>query len=240
VGSAHSGYPVQNASFDKERTTLPTDPRNSWLLWHEIGHNLASAPFQLDGGTEVSNNILALYMQEQRAAPHNKMGRIELDIQKMPLLLASQNGHLWSEGDAGVRLLMFGQLKLWAAEHFDIANWYGKDDLPNLYGEDQGWNWFKLIHRKGRGDQVGDQGTNYCSASDTGLSGGDLLMVCASYTSGYDLTSFFKAWNPGQTKAVDPSGNPSYSGGISARGLATVASLTLPQPAQRPEQISKL
>ncbi|QTL94392.1 SslE/AcfD family lipoprotein zinc metalloprotease [Aeromonas jandaei] len=240
IGSAHSGYPVQNASFDRQRTSLPTEPVNDWLLWHEIGHNLASEPFNLDGGTEVTNNILALYMQELRPAPHNKMGRIELDIQKIPVLLANQSGHVWSEGDAGVRLVMFGQLKLWGAQHFNIANWYGDSEAPSVFGSDQGWNWFKLMHRKSRGDSIGDKDINYCSASDTGLSGSDLLMVCASYTSGYDLSGFFKSWNPGETKAVYPGGDISYYGGISARGLSTLFSLKLPQPDQKPEQFIRL
>ena len=240
IGSAHSGYPVQNASFNASRTTIPTTPDNDWLLWHEIGHNLAVSPLVMPGATEVANNVLALYMQELRPAPHNKMGRIELDIQKMPLLLAANGGHLWSEGDAGVRLVMFGQLKLWAAQHFDINKWYPDESKPSVFGEDQGWNLFKLMHRKARGDKAGDESINYCSSADTRLQNGDLLMVCSSYLSGYDLSSFFKAWNPGEVKSVYPGGDIKYSDGISQQGLSRLAELKLSPPAIKPEHISSL
>lgn len=240
IGSAHSGYPVQHASFQADRTTIPTVPDNDWLLWHEIGHNLAVAPLVVEGSTEVTNNVLALYMQELRPVPNNKMGRIELDIQKMPLLLAAHHGHLWSEGDAGVRLVMFGQLKLWAEQHFSIDDWYAPQYKPTIFGDDQGWNLFKLMHRKARGDNTGDNnGTNYCSSRDTDLQGGDLLMVCSSYVSGYDLSGFFKAWNPGEVKTVYPGGS-SYSGGISSKGLLRLAELKLPAPASSPDHISNL
>lgn len=240
IGSAHSGYPVQNASFNASRTTIPTTPDNDWLLWHEIGHNLAASPLVMPGATEVANNVLALYMQELRDKPHNKMGRIELDIQKMPLLLAANGGHLWSEGDAGVRLVMFGQLKLWAAQHFDINKWYPDGSKPSVFGEDQGWNLFKLMHRKARGDKAGDESINYCSSADTRLQNGDLLMVCSSYLSGYDLSSFFKAWNPGEVKSVYPGGDIKYSDGISQQGLSRLAELKLSPPAIKPEHISSL
>ncbi|MGL6416288.1 hypothetical protein ACSZMN_20625 [Aeromonas veronii] len=179
-------------------------------------------------------------MQELRPEPRNKMSRIELEIQKMPLLLSAYNGHLWSEGDAGVRLVMFGQLKLWAEQHFSIDEWYRPEDKPNIFGDDQGWNLFKLMHRKARGDGTGDHnGTNYCSSRDTDLQGSDLLMVCSSYLSGYDLSGFFKAWNPGEVKTVYPGGYL-YNGGISSKGLSRLAELKLPVPERGPEHISNL
>lgn len=242
VGAAHSGYPVQSSTFEPGSTTIPTKPDNDWLLWHEIGHNLASEPLNVTGAGEVANNVLALYMQEQRPAPHDKMGRIELDIKKIPSLLAQHNGHLWSAGDAGVRLVMFGQLKIWAEQHFDLTTWYDvdTDSIPNVFGDDQGWNFIKLMHRKARGDTIGDSGKNYCSADDTDLRDGDLLMVCASYVSGYDLSSFFKAWNPGETKTVYPSGDVSYTGGITSSGYNVLSELSLNAPSQKPEAIDHL
>ncbi|MGL5947454.1 MAG: SslE/AcfD family lipoprotein zinc metalloprotease, partial [Aeromonas sp.] len=239
IGAAHSGYPVQSSGYRPSATTIPTAPDNDWLLWHEIGHNLASAPLNVAGATEVANNVLALYMQELRPAPNDKMARIELDIQKAPTLLQNNAGHVWSEGDAGVRLVMFGQLKLWAEQQFDLSRWYDAGQVPSVFGEDQGWNFYQLMHRKARGDNVGASSKNYCAA-EPGLSDGDRLMLCASYVSGYDLSSFFSAWNPGETKVAYPSGDVSYSGGITAAGLSTLASLNLPEPAQKPEAIASL
>ncbi|MFB1076740.1 SslE/AcfD family lipoprotein zinc metalloprotease, partial [Photobacterium damselae] len=240
IGAAHSGYPVQSTTYNKGNK-IPTTPTNDWLLWHEIGHNLASAPFSMTGGTEVTNNILALYMQEQRPEPNNKMSRVESDIQKMPLLFSRYNKHVWSNGDAGIRLVMFAQLKLWAENHFHIDNWYSEKDLLTIYNQDQGWNMFKLMHRKSRGDSIGDQGINYCSSSDTGLSGGDLLMVCSSYVSGFDLSNFYTLWNPSESMNVLPNGDKLYSGGITSKGYQVLNQIpNLKQPEPSPESITHL
>ncbi len=121
-GAAHSGYPVQSSSFNVEAITIPTRANDDWLLWHEVGHNLATAPFMMAGSTEVTNNILGLYMQELRE-DNPFMTRIALDIKKVPLWMSSHGGHAWSEGNPGIRLVMFGQLKLWAEDHFELVDW---------------------------------------------------------------------------------------------------------------------
>ncbi|WP_196333845.1 SslE/AcfD family lipoprotein zinc metalloprotease, partial [Vibrio harveyi] len=133
IGAAHSGYPVQSNSYWPTWTVVPTNPTNDWLLWHEVGHNLASAPFMVAGSTEVTNNILALYMQEQRKAkPY--MDRIASDLSKSPLWLDRFEGHAWSEADVGMRLAMFGQLKLWAEDHFNIDTWYSNQaSKPSIF-----------------------------------------------------------------------------------------------------------
>ncbi len=227
IGTAHSGYPVQNSAFNKAATTLPTKPTNDWLLWHEIGHNLAAAPFNITGSTEVSNNILALYMQEKRA-DKPFMERIAIDIQKIPMQLSLYPGHAWSVGDAGLRLAMFGQLKLWGEDHFDIANWYpDAATRPAIFDEDEGWNMIKMAHRMARDTNAEN---NYCSAEQTGLNQGDLLMLCLSYVSGYDLSEYFLLWNPSESKADLPDHQVIFSGGITARGVAQLKELNLPQP----------
>ncbi len=236
IGAAHSGYPVQSSTYDKKATVVPTKPLDDWLLWHEVGHNLASAPFNVVGSTEVVNNILALYMQEKREdKPY--MERIESDIQKSVLWLERYNGHAWSEANNNMKLAMFGQLKRWAEENFDLSKWQSHSILDgnhSIFDQDQGWNMFKLMHRLARaGDDISN---NYCSSAATGLRDGDLLMVCASYVSGYDLSPYFEKWNPGESKAILPDGSPSYSGGITQEGLSFVANLKLPQPATSPER----
>ncbi|MGR5239080.1 SslE/AcfD family lipoprotein zinc metalloprotease [Vibrio alfacsensis] len=243
IGAAHSGYPVMNSSFNANSTTVPTQAKNDWLLWHEVGHNLASAPFSAPGSTEVTNNVLALYMQELDGRNEDpRMDRIIFDIKKAPMWLDANDGHAWSHGDAGMRLVMFGQLKLWAKAHFKIDDWYSNGDVkPTIYGEDEGWNMFKLMHRKARGDVQGDNGgMNYCSSRDTGLSNGDLMMVCSSYVSDYDLSDFFTAWNVGETSMTNPDGTKVYSGGISERGLSKLSELKLPKPEHSPLNVDSL
>ncbi|EGU31875.1 inner membrane lipoprotein [Vibrio sp. N418] len=245
VGAAHSGYPVMNSSFNADRTSVPTNALNDWLLWHEVGHNLASAPFSAEGSTEVTNNLLALYMQELEGRNDNpEMDRIKIDIQKAPIWLTSNNQHAWSHGDAGMRLVMFGQLKIWAKAHFTIDRWYTDTVKPSIYGADEGWNMFKLMHRKARGDKQGDQSTNYCSSNETGLTGGDLLMVCSSYVSGYDLSDFFTTWNVGETSMTNPDNTKVYNGGISNQGLnkmaALVSELNLGKPYNSPLKVNSI
>ncbi|WP_404971688.1 SslE/AcfD family lipoprotein zinc metalloprotease [Vibrio campbellii] len=234
IGAAHSGYPVQSNSYWPTWTVVPTNPTNDWLLWHEVGHNLASGPFMMAGSTEVTNNILALYMQEQREEkPY--MDRIASDLSKSPLWLDRFEGHAWSEADVGMRLAMFGQLKLWAEDHFNIDDWYSNQaEKPSIFGKDQGWNFFKLAHRKARGDSIGDQGINYCETQSSQLNQGDLMMACTSYLTGYDLTDYFRMWNPSETKANLPNGTVDYSGGLTPAGFNAVAAMGLPKPEKSP------
>ncbi|NLS14544.1 SslE/AcfD family lipoprotein zinc metalloprotease [Vibrio sp. SM6] len=227
VGAAHSGYPVMASGFDASAETISMEPLNSWLLWHEFGHNVAAAPFNAPGSTEVTNNLLALYMQEhEERGDAAKMVRLTFDIQKAPLWLSQNSGHAWANGDAGMRLVMFGQLKVWAKANFAIDDWYQTGvEKPSVYGADEGWNMFKLMHRKARGDVQGDSGKNFCSASVTGLSNGDLMMVCSSYVSGYDLSAFYTAWNVGEKSTTLANGDVQYEGGISDKGHAVMEEL---------------
>ena len=242
IGAAHSGYPVMNTGFNAEKTTVPTNALNDWLLWHEVGHNLASAPFSAPGSTEVTNNLLALYMQELDGRNENpRMDRIIFDIKKAPMWLSANDGHAWSHGDAGMRLVMFGQLKVWAESNFAIDDWYtGSSEKSSIYGADEGWNMVKLMHRKARGDQQGDKGLNYCDSRATGLSGADLMMVCSSYVSGYDLSDFFSTWNVGETSMTNPDGTKVYTGGISNEGLSKLLELRLEKPKNDPLKIDSI
>lgn len=242
IGAAHSGYPVMSSAFDAERNSIPTYAVDDWLLWHEVGHNLAAAPFSVGGSTEVTNNLLALYMQELEGRNANpEMDRIRTDIQKAPRWLSSNSGHAWAHGDAGMRLVMFGQLKIWAESKFQIDNWYTDGaKKPSIYSADEGWNMFKLMHRKARGDVQGDTGINYCSSSETGLSGGDLLMVCSSYVSGYNLRDFFITWNVGEVSSTSADGTKTYSGAISGKALSMLSKLKLPAPEQDPLKVDRL
>ncbi|MCL1139184.1 SslE/AcfD family lipoprotein zinc metalloprotease [Shewanella pneumatophori] len=234
IGAAHSGYPVMSTTYKPNSNIIPTNPVNDWLLWHEVGHNLAAAPFNVKGATEVANNILALYMQEQRDNGMGEMDRIKTDIQKAPMMIDRYHGHVWSHGDAGSRLVMFAQLKIWGESHFKIADHFAADAIPSYYGKDEGWNMIKMMHREAR--NINNQA---CSARNSlGLREGDLLMACASQVSGYDLTSFFEAWNPSEVSVITPDGSRDYEGGITTQGTSYVGSLELAIPEVKPESIA--
>ena len=232
IGAAHSGYPVQSSSFNVNGHSIPTAPTNDWLLWHEVGHNLAAAPFALTGGTEVTNNILALYMQEKREDELAYMERLESTMKKVTPWTERHNGHAWSEGDNAMRLVFFGQLKLWAEDHFNIDTVYSDiASRPTVFGDGQGWNLFKLAHRRAREGGV----DNYCS-TESGLSQGDLLMTCMSQLSGYDLSDYFRVWNPSEAKADLPNGGVTYSGGLTQGGFNEISSMHLPKPEILPSE----
>ncbi|EEZ4380707.1 lipoprotein metalloprotease SslE [Escherichia whittamii] len=242
IGDAHSGYPVMNSSFSTNSTTLPTTPLNDWLIWHEVGHNAAETPLTVPGATEVANNVLALYMQDRYLG---KMNRVAEDITVAPEYLNESNGQAWARGGAGDRLLMYAQLKEWAEKNFDITKWYPDSKLPAFYSDREGmkgWNLFQLMHRKARGDDVGDKtfgGKNYCAESNGNAA--DTLMLCASWVAQTDLSEFFKKWNPGANAYQLPGASEmSFEGGVSQSAYKTLASLGLPKPVKGPETINQV
>ncbi len=108
-----------------------------------------------------------------------------------PEYLEESNGQAWARSSAGDRMLMYAQLKEWA-EKADIKKWYPEGELPKFFTSDRegmkGWNLFQLMHRKARGDDVGDKtfgGKNYCAESNGNAA--DTLMLCASWVARTDL-----------------------------------------------------
>ncbi len=241
IGAAHSGYPVMNASFNVTSKSLNTAPLNSWLLWHEVGHNAAEAPFNVDGATEVVNNLLALYMQDRHLG---KMARVEQDIRIAPEFVSMERGHAWGAGGAGERLVMFAQLKEWAETEFQIERWYS-DELPTYYSQEdgvKGWNLFKLMHRLTRNADDGVmtlKGENLCQPSGLGKS--DQLMLCASYAAQTDLTEFFQTWNPGSKAFIYPNDpKPHYEGGVTSAGVDRVKEQNYLKPNRDPLKINQI
>lgn len=106
----------------------------------------------------------------------------------------------------------------------------------------KGWNLFQLMHRKARGDDVGDKtfgGKNYCAESNGNAA--DTLMLCASWVAQTDLSAFFKKWNPGANAYQLPGATEmSFEGGVSQSAYNTLASLGLPKPQQGPETINQV
>lgn len=245
IGDAHSGYPVMNSSFSINGASIPTTPLNDWLLWHEVGHNAAEAPLNLPGATEVVNNVLALYMQDRYLG---KMSRVEQDITAAPDYLKESGNQAWAKGGAGDRLLMYAQLKEWAEHNFDITTWYDNKDiqLPNFYSMQEGmkgWNLFQLMHRKARGDSIGETKSfgskNYCAEPNGNPA--DTLMLCASWLTQTDLSEFFKLWNPGATAYQLPGASSmNFEGGVSESAYKTLAGMNLKKPESGPEKINKI
>lgn len=241
VGAAHSGYPVMKAGFNAKSQKIDITPLNNWLLWHEVGHNAAEAPFNVEGATEVMNNLLALYMQDLHLG---KMIRVEQDIRIAPQFVKAEEGHAWGAGGAGERLVMFAQLKEWAEREFQIEDWY-QGEVPSYYSAKdgvKGWNLFKLMHRLTRNADDGImnlQGENLCQVKGLGKS--DQLMLCASYAAQTDLTEFFKAWNPGTKAFIYPNDpKPHYEGGVTQQGINRVKAMDYRQPSRDPMTINQL
>ncbi len=225
IGFAHSGYPVMRTKFPTEKSGL-TNGAVDWVVSHEIGHNLATKWFNVPGATETANNILGLYNQERNTGA---MSRIKNTITQASEFV-STNEHPWANGSSADRLNFFGQLKIWAEDHFDITQWESQEklsELNSIYNKDiegnydQGWNFIKLVHRKareGKEEIVERNGntTNYCSSdiqSQYNVTKQGMLMVCSSYLTGVDLSEFFNAWNVGETKQTI-NFEDFYSGGI--------------------------
>lgn len=188
------------------------------------------------------STTLALYMQDRYLG---KMNRVADDITVAPEYLEESNGQAWARGGAGDRLLMYAQLKEWAEKNFDITKWYPDGKLPAFYSEREGmkgWNLFQLMHRKARGDDVGNStfgGKNYCAESNGNAA--DTLMLCASWVAQTDLSEFFKKWNPGANAYQLPgAAEMSFEGGVSQSAYNTLASLKLPKPEQGPENMNKV
>ncbi|MBY6186591.1 SslE/AcfD family lipoprotein zinc metalloprotease [Marinobacter hydrocarbonoclasticus] len=242
IGAAHSGYPVMNSSFNVSSNQIGLAPLNSWLLWHEVGHNAAEAPFNVAGSTEVVNNLLALYMQDKHLG---RMARVEQDIRIAPDFVRAEAERAWAIGGAGERLVMFAQLKEWAETEFTIGHWYAEGEVPAYYDDEaglRGWNLFKLMHRLSRNADDGQfvlPGENLCYGQDLGQS--DQLMLCASYAAQTDLSDFFNDWNPGSQAMIYPGDStPQIEGGITPQGLNRVAGLGLPKPQRNPLTIDRI
>ena len=119
--------------------------------------------------------------------------------------------HPWADGTNADRLNFFGQLKLWAEDNFDIAQWESEAKLAeehSIYNKndagqyDQGWNFYKYLHRAARMPERFTEGpktndVNYCSsqfAQSNKLSNQDMMMICSSFLTGKDIETFFTKW----------------------------------------------
>lgn len=233
IGSAHSGYPVMSSSFPRKKVSSLFEATNDWMLGHEIGHNQAANWLNVAGAGETANNVLALYTQDRNTGD---MPRIKVSITNATEWANGTNP--WADGTNADRLNFFGQLKVWAEDNFDIAQWESDAKLAeehSIYNKneagqyDQGWNFYKYLHRAARMPATFTEGkktnkVNYCSsefAQSKSLSNQDMMMICSSFLTGKDIETFFTEWKFGESKVTLQSGDK-YSEGISKAALAVM------------------
>lgn len=236
IGSAHSGYPVMSSSFPRQKTASLFEATNNWMLGHEIGHNQAANWLNVAGAGETANNVLALYTQDRNTGD---MPRIKVSIKNATEW--ANGDHPWADGTNADRLNFFGQLKVWAEDNFDIAQWESEAKLAearSIYNKnesgqyDQGWNFYKYLHRAARMPATFTEGqnmdeVNYCSsefAQSENLSNQDMMMICSSFLTGKDIETFFTKWKFGESKVTLQSGDK-YSVGISGPALVVMAQM---------------
>ncbi len=224
IGAGHSGYPIMVMNWNPTQTTFPQDPTNSWLLWHEMGHNMAESWLNIPGAGEVANNVMALYQQRNFRHPF----RTTNSITNVAVILAK--GQPWADGGNFGRLLMFHQLQGWIEanylDEFKVKNpkyYEANGDVKVAYSflNGDGFDIYKILHREAR-DKVAE-GDKYdkCMKQSTATKT-DMLALCTSAILELNTKPFFQAWRAGVEGigAVDGVNVYDNSGAISS-GLDT-------------------
>ena len=231
VGAGHSGYPVMVMSWKPSKTTFPQDPKNSWLLWHEGGHNMVESWLGIAGATEVANNVMCLHQQKR----FGKTLRTAGSISSVGTILAKSQP--WADGGNFGRLLMFHQLPKWIDANYltefkeknpkYYENGNPKSDYPFLDGD--GFDIYKILHREARDRATSDDKYDVCM-KQSGKTKTDMLSICTSAILELDTKPFFEKWKAGVVGIGNVDGQNVYdsSGGISD-GLST-GYTTLPSP----------
>jgi len=224
IGSAHSGYPVMVMNWKPNETTFPDNPTNSWLIWHEMGHNMAESWLKIKGATEIANNVMALYQQRQFGHPL----RTQESLQNVATILAK--GEPWADGGNFGGLLMFNQLFGWIEANYMQefkaknpkyynANGTIKDAYPFLNGD--GFDIYKILHREAR-DRTAENDKYDACMRKSGATTTDMLALCTSAILELNTKPFFQTWNAGVVPMGTVNGVNVYdnSDGISS-GLDT-------------------
>jgi len=199
IGSGHSGYPVMVMSWNPTQTTFPQDPTNSWLIWHEMGHNMAEPWLTIAGATEVANNVMCLYQQRKFTHPL----RTENSLANVGTILAK--GQPWADGGNFGRLLMFHQLVGWLEANYmsdfkaKNSKYYNTDGTvkakyPFLSGD--GFDLYKILHREAR-DRTAENNKYDACMRKSGATTTDMLALCTSAILELDTKPFFQAWKAG-------------------------------------------
>jgi accessory colonization factor AcfD len=198
IGSGHSGYPVMVMNWSPTKTTFPQNPKNSWLLWHEGGHNMVESWLGIPGATEVANNVMCLYQQKR----FNQTLRTEESISVVSGILAK--GQPWADGGNFGRLLMFHQLSSWVENNYMnefksknpkyYENGNPKTEYPFLDGN--GFDIYKILHREARDRTRSSDKYDNCMKQN-GATKTDMLALCTSTILELNTKPFFQVWGAG-------------------------------------------
>ncbi|NEW60809.1 DUF4092 domain-containing protein [Sulfurovum sp. bin170] len=232
IGAGHSGYPMMVMQWNPSSTAFPQDATSSFLLWHEMGHNMVESWLGIAGATEVANNVMCLHQQKRFSQPLRTTG----SIASVGIILAK--GQPWADGGNFGRLLMFHQLAKWIdvnylddfktnnSKYYE-ANGSVKTAYPFLDGD--GFDIYKILHREARDRATSSDKYDACM-KQSGKTKTDMLAICSSTILELDTKSFFERWRAGVIGIGNVGGQNIYesSGGISS-GLST-GYATAPSP----------
>ena len=163
---------------------------DSWLLGHEAGHvNQLSPGFDWAGMTEVSNNVMSLYVQTMLGVWPRKLEEKDVYVKAFaqmkkglpqPMIggkWSEEGENLWSTAEPFVKLVPFWQLYLYCTEIKGKTDFYSR-----VYEEIR---------------QVNDQWPTFEYGRDDGRYYGQMQLkfaeICCKVAE-EDLTAFFEAW----------------------------------------------
>ncbi len=235
IGAGHSGYPIMVMKWKPESTSFPQNPRNSWLLWHEFGHNTVEKWLNINGATEVANNVMCLYQQHKFELP----SRIEPRMANSGLLVDKPQSY--GDGGAMGRLVMFAQIPMWVEanylDEFKSANpkYYEDNGTPKSefgFLDNSAWDIFKIMHRETRENNSTDGYRYSACAENDNLTTSENFGACISSILQLDLTSFLQDWEIGTIGAGVIDGVAIYdsSDGFGEAGANAIADLNLSTP----------
>ena len=215
VGDGHSGYPIMVMSWNPASTSFPQNAKNSFLLWHEAGHNMVEGWLSIPGAGEVANNVMAGYQQR-------KFGITEKSISSANIILAKAEP--WADGGNAGRLIMFNQLTKWIDTNYlpqfkaKNTKYYNSDgsvksEYPFLSGD--GFDLYKILHREARDTSKESNKYDACMRQ-SGKTKTDMLAICTSAILELNTKPWLQAWKAGVIGigAVDGVNIYDYAGGI--------------------------
>lgn len=244
IGAGHSGYPLMLMTWNPESSAFPQNPRNSFILWHELGHNTVTKWLNIAGSTEVANNIMALYQQHRFNLPLKTSSRME------NVGLIVNKSQSYADGGAMGRLLMFAQIPLWISQNhlseFKTANpkYFETDGSMKSefeFLDGSAWDIYKILHREARENNSTD-GYRYKSCADnSNLNKTESFASCISSIINLDLTSFMQDWEIGVTGAGSIDGVSVYnsSNSFGSNGVNAISDLNLNQPTLSVQEFSR-
>jgi accessory colonization factor AcfD len=240
IGAGHSGYPLMVMTWNPFSSRFPQNPRNSWLLWHELGHNTATKWLTLPGSTEVANNVMCLYQQHKFNLPlrtAQRMSSVDILVNK---------GQSYGDSGAFGRLLMFAQIPLWVEANYftefkdNNPKYYSGGSPKSEYGflDNSAWDIYKIMHREAREDNSSADYRYKACAKDINLNTTESFATCTSSILGLDLISFMQSWEAGTvgTGMIDGVATYDSTGGLTSAGETALSDMSLPAPSSAIEE----